>query len=258
MRYRIFTLLSVLVFAGSVYLMCTKLTALLDTGTCASGGPYQISRPCPEGTDTDAYLLMASAFGLFGAVALLGARGPRPGGGGLGFGSMVMIGWGLFFTIVGAVSLIHALTSDVIGEDGKLGGIIVGATFLVMGVPALLFAPKLILDARRTSRGIQSAETVYASDEPGGAGWLSTLRTSSKLMKDLSRQVNTGGSVGSSDSVGSTGSSSYGFGSGAGSGSAGGSADDSITKLERLQKLRESGALSQSEFEAEKARILGR
>ncbi|MFN8151564.1 MAG: SHOCT domain-containing protein [Solirubrobacterales bacterium] len=254
MRYYVLTSLAVVVFAGCVYLLCDKLTYFLDVGTCASGNtPYVPRRECPDGTAGDFFLMMGSVIGLFLAMGILGARGPRPGGGGIGFGSMVVIGWGLFFSIVGAVSLTHALTSDVIGEDGKLGGIIVGATFLVMGVPALLFTPKLILDARRTSRGIQSAETVYASDEPGGQGWLSTLRTSSKLMKDLSRQVSTGGSVGSSDSVGSTGSSSYGFGGS----SAGSSADDSITKLERLQKLRESGALSESEFEREKARILG-
>lgn len=137
MRYRIFTLLAVLVFAGSLYLFCTKLTELLDTGTCASGNtPYEISRPCPEGTDTDAYLLMASIFGLFAAVGLAGLRGPRPGGGGFGFGAMMLTGWALFFTIGGGVSLYHSLTSDVIGEDGKLGGIIVGATFLFMGVPS--------------------------------------------------------------------------------------------------------------------------
>ena len=252
MRYRIFTLLAVLVFAGSLYLFCTKLTGLLDTGTCASGGPYEVSRPCPEGTETDALLLMASAVGLFAAIGLLGLRGRRPGGGGLGFGSMVMIGWALFFTITGEVSLVHSLTSDVIGDDGKLGGIIVGATFLLMGVPVLFFIPWMLVNSRRTAGGIQSPETVYAGGEPGGEGWLSTLRTGSKLMKDLSTQLNSSGSVGSSDSVGSTGSSSYGFES---SSSAG---DDSIAKLERLQRLRESGALSQTEFETEKARILGR
>lgn len=249
MRYRVLSALAVLVFAGSVYLFCDKIGILLDTGTCASGNtPYEIARECPEGTDSHGYLLMASVLGLFVAMGLAGARGRRPGGGGIGFGSMVMIGWALFFTIGGGYTLIHALTSDVIGEDGKLGGIIVGITFLVMGVPALIAVPWILSNARKTAGGIQSAETVYAGDEPGGTGWLSTLRTSSKLMKDLSTQINTGGSVGSSDSVGSTGSSGFGTSSDAGG--------DTIAKLERLQKLRESGALSESEFAAEKARIL--
>jgi hypothetical protein len=38
---------------------------------------------------------------------------------------------------------------------------------------------------------------------------------------------------------------------------AGGAADDRISQLERLAKLREQGALTESEFQAEKARVLG-
>jgi hypothetical protein len=40
------------------------------------------------------------------------------------------------------------------------------------------------------------------------------------------------------------------------SGSAGGE-DDRLAQLERLAKLKDSGALSEEEFEREKARILG-
>jgi hypothetical protein len=36
-----------------------------------------------------------------------------------------------------------------------------------------------------------------------------------------------------------------------------GGSDDSLAKIERLNKLRESGALTQSEFDAEKAKLLG-
>jgi hypothetical protein len=45
-------------------------------------------------------------------------------------------------------------------------------------------------------------------------------------------------------------------GSGSGAESSGNMVEDRITKLERLSKLRESGVLSEAEFEAEKARIL--
>lgn len=247
MRYRVLSLAAVLVFAGSVYLFCTKLTGLLDTGTCASGGPYEISRPCPEGTGTDAMLLMASVLGLFVAAGLAGLRGQRPGGGGFSFSSMMLAGWALFFTISGAVSLVHSLTSDVIGEDGKLGGVIVGATFLLMGVPVLLFLPWMIINGRK--RAGSSPETVYAGAEPGGQGWMSTLRTGSTLMRDLSAQMTSAGSVGSSDSVGSSGSSSFGSSGGDG---------DTLGQLERLQRLRQSGALTEAEFAAEKARILSK
>lgn len=245
MRYRVLSLAAVLVFAGSTYLFCTQLTGLLDTGTCASGGPYEISRPCPEGAGTDVLLLMASVLGLFVAVGLAGLRGRRPGGGGFGFSSMMLTGWALFFTISGAVSLVHSLTSEVIGEDGELGGIIVGATFLVMGVPVLLFLPWMIINGRKRASAV-GPETVYAGAGPGGQGWFSTLRTGSKLMGDLSTGMTSAGSVGSADSIGSTGSSSFGSG---GDG-------DTIGQLERLERLRKSGALTEAEFAAEKARIL--
>ncbi len=42
---------------------------------------------------------------------------------------------------------------------------------------------------------------------------------------------------------------------GGGAGAAGG--DDQVSQLERLAKLKESGALTDAEFEREKARILG-
>jgi putative oligomerization/nucleic acid binding protein len=242
LRYRVMTLLAVVVFVGSVYLFCANLTALLDTGTCASGGPYVSARPCPEGTGTSVLLLTGSIFGLFAAAGLAGLRGPRPGGGGFDFGAMMLAGWALFFSVTGAVALIHSLTSDVVGEDGKLGGIIVGATFLLMGLPVLLFTlPGTIRRAFRTARGTPSAETVYA-DNSGVAGWATTMRMGSQLMTDLSQAT---------ESRGATASSSWGTAS-----SGGGSGAETISQLERLQKLREAGALTEAEFAAEKQRIL--
>ncbi len=46
------------------------------------------------------------------------------------------------------------------------------------------------------------------------------------------------------------------WGSSGRGGSSGGGTGGQIAKLERLQKLRESGALTDSEFEREKAKIL--
>jgi hypothetical protein len=143
---------------------------------------------------------------------------------------MVLLGWVVFFTVSGAVALVHALTSDVIGDDGKLGGIIVGATFLLLGVPPLLFAlPSAIRDAFRSRDASATGPVTYA-DNAGVQGWASTMRLGSQLMRDAS-----------------SGSAALG---GAGSGG------DSIAQLERLQRLREQGALTESEFEEQKRRIL--
>jgi hypothetical protein len=221
-------------FLGAVALFNVELTKLLDIGTCGSGNtPYVIVRPCPEGTGTHALLLTGSIFaGLIGA-GIYAARGPGPRGGrGLGIGTGLTM-WAIFFTATGAVSLIHSLTSDVVGPDGKTGGIIVGVTFLLMGVPALLFAVWAAISSfgeRRSGAGaggqgaiLGSLPTRAASDAPG-SGWVTTSGSSAPAAAPAS-------------------------------GSARG-ADRTIERLERLQRLRDSGALTATEFELQKARIL--
>ncbi len=131
-------------FAGGVILFNLKLLELLETGTCASGNvPYEITRECPQGTGGDIALLSAAfPIGLVGC-ALFAFRGNPPWGersiktplGGFAYG---MFAWGIFFTATGAVALISSLTDESFGPDAELGGTIVGITFLVMGVPALV------------------------------------------------------------------------------------------------------------------------
>jgi hypothetical protein len=218
-RYWVCALLGIAIFVGCVVAFCGSLGDLLETGTCASGNtPYVISRPCPEGTGTDILLLIGSIFGLFVAMGVFALRGARPGGGKGPGGSPYVAGWGVFFTATGAVSLIQSLTSDTIPVDGKTGGIIVGATFLLMGLPALVYwVWSVFMDIG--GRG----------ESPGLGG--------------LAGQVGTVGTSGSFD----TGSSSS---------SAFTPAGDTIADLERLQRLRDSGALTQAEFEEQKARVL--
>ena len=139
--YLLKAVLGAALFVGAVVVFNVKLIALLETGTCASGNtPYEIARPCPEGTGTDMLLLVGSIFaGLVGA-GLFAARGRPPWRERSRDGavwSSGLLAWALFFSATGAVSLIHALSSETIGPDGELGGIIVGATFLLMGLPAL-------------------------------------------------------------------------------------------------------------------------
>lgn len=234
MRYRVLTVVALLGYVASTWLFCTKLTTLLDTGTCASGGPYVSARQCPEGTGTDVLLLIVSVLGFFVSTGIAGLRGRSPGGGGLGFGGLVLVGWSIFFTVSGAVALIHALTTDGISDGGKLGGIIVGATFLLLGVPVALFALPSALGAALRSRGRGPTGPVTYADNTGEAGWMSTMRAGSQL-------------GGGDESTRFASFSSSGAGAGAG---------DSIAQLERLQRLREQGALSEAEFQDQKRRIL--
>lgn len=181
------------------------LIELLEVGTCASGNtPFEISRPCPEGVGTDMLVLTASIFaGLIGA-AIFAFRGDPPWGrrsASVGFLGLGALAWGTFFTATGATMLFAALTNDTIGEDGELGGMIVGVTFLVMGAPVLVIA------LWNSIRGLASPRDESPAAADGGMSGL-------------------------------------------------GSMDGQIGKIERLQRLRESGAINDAEFEREKAKIL--
>jgi len=205
-RYWLCALLGVAIFAASIVAFCSSLGDLLETGTCASGNtPYVISRPCPAGTGTDILLLIGSIFGLFVAMGVFAFRGERPGGRGPG-GSPFVAGWAIFFTATGAYSLFHSLSSDSIPVDGKTGGIIVGATFLLMGLPVLIYwIWSVFMDLGGRDERPSTEFTSAASFSPVG---------------DFTP------------------------------------AGDTIADLERLQKLRDSGALTQAEFDAQKARVL--
>lgn len=228
MRYWTATILGVGLFAGSVVAFCVELTSLLDIGTCASGNqPFVVQRECPEGTATTGLLLVASIFGLFIAAGIVSARGRRPSSRMPG-AFLIVHGWAIFFSATGTVSLVHALTSDVIGPDGKTGGIIVGIIFLIMGLPALAFVlGDMIRDLRRDERP-------------------APLRTPGGLVgKAVARLVE------SSVVAGQT--SARGFGAAA----TPPAADATLDQLERLQRLRDLGTLSEAEFAAQKARIIG-
>jgi hypothetical protein len=211
--YLIKSIVGLALFLGAIVLFNVKLLQLLDIGTCASGNvPYEIAPgyECPEGTGTDILLVSASVFvGLIGAL-IFAFRGEPPWGGGkrrmgglFGFGTFA---WGLFFTGTGATMLIAALSDDSLGADSELGATIVGITFLVMGLPALLLA----LWGFVKSFGARKERPAPVAAGIGGAGGI------------VSRM----------------------------------SAGHAIGKLERLQKLRESGAINDREFEREKAKIL--
>lgn len=224
MRYWTLGVLGVSLFAASVVLFNLKLLALLDVGTCASGNqPFEISQPCPEGTEANGLLLVASIFGLFIAAGVFLARGAPPGGRRRGF-AWPLLAWGIFFGGTGAVALIHSLTSDAVGQGGELGGGIVGVTFLVMGLPVLLFV-------------ISGAVGNWRDRSESWSG------SSGSIPQPITVPEPPVGPLSSSfDRAGEQGAERF--------------SDDTISKLERLQRLRDAGALSPGEFEAEKARVL--
>lgn len=227
MGYLIKAGLGLVLFIGSIVVFNVKLIELMETGTCASGNtPFEIARPCPEGTGTDVMLVTVSVFtGLIGA-GIFAFRGDPPWGrrkrttGLLGLGSLA---WGIFFTSTAVAMLYTGFSNDTVGPDGELAGKIVGFTFLLMGLPVLLIA--LWNQVRSMGSGRDESPSAAA---PGAMG---ALGGGSGMLGKLS------GGLGQAQQV-----------------SAGGG--DAIGRIERLQKLRESGAITDAEFEKEKSKIL--
>jgi hypothetical protein len=237
--YLLKAIIGAALFIGGTVLFNVKLVELLETGTCASGNqPFEIRRECPEGTETVALLMVAGLFaGLIGAVAFL-LRGSPPWSSGRprllsGTFGWATFGWGLFFAGTGAATLIASKTSEAMPEDGELGGTIVGITFLVMGVPALLLA----LWGLVTNLADRDESPMAAASSTTGRGGLGGF--SGRSTSDLLR-----GPQGMTW-IGPPGSKPTASGSG-----------DTVSKLERLHQLRLSGALTEKEFEREKAKIL--
>jgi hypothetical protein len=248
MGYLIKAPVGLAMFLGGIALFNVKLVSLLQTGTCASGNtPYQISQPCPSGTGTDILLLMVGIFGGLIGAGIFAFRGDppwnkdRPINSASGF-SFGVFAWGLFFTATGATSLIASLTDQAVQDSsgGKLGGLIVGGTFLLMGVPALAISLwNLISGFGKRDERPATAGATPGFGGMGGGGVMS--RMSAGLNQARAAQQ-----FGSRLPWGSTGPAA----------SSGGGTGGQIAKLERLQKLRESGALTDSEFEREKAKVL--
>jgi hypothetical protein len=217
-------------FLGSVVLFNVKLLDLLQVGTCASGGPYVSARPCPPGTGTDMLLLMASIFGGLIGAWIFALRGKRPGGSGRGGGGFSdgLLAWSVYFVGTGGYALYSVLTDDSLESGATTGGLIVAGTFLLMGLPALVALIWLWVihrndepvDDRFSPSTPQSLVSQLAAARSAARGW-----APAPAPVQPAATPNAG--------------------------------PDPIAQLERLQRLRESGALTEAEFAAQKRRVLG-
>jgi hypothetical protein len=106
---------------GALVLACVEIAHLMDTGTCASGGPYVSANPCPAGTGTRILLLVAAIFVY--VVALL-------------FSGQGLFLYGLLFVALSAIFIRGALTDDGFAAVGW----VVGLVFAVMGIVPMFLA----------------------------------------------------------------------------------------------------------------------
>jgi hypothetical protein len=127
--------LGLLLGLGSLVAFDWALYEIVQTSTCASGGPYVSARPCPEGTGLRiAALSGAVPLGLIGC-GLLSAS--RRGNWRAAIG-VWLVAWALLFVSSAVVGLVAVYASDdTVVEGARLGVTIMAAVFIPMGLAPL-------------------------------------------------------------------------------------------------------------------------
>lgn len=223
--------------------MCLTLVflgmrAVMDVGgACADGGPYVSRQSCPDGA---ALAMFGGVFGLFAAAGLMIWFGSRLGG---RWVSLVFLGWPALFISLGFNFIQYGIDPPGAFAGLEWGFLVPGVMFWVMGGVPLLLAIAGWLAATRgrsssaasTMSRLQSSITLPANriefapnsfgvprpaptTEGRPASPPSTSQATSPPEEDIDEQL--------------------------------------VAQLERLSALHASGALSEDEFAAAKARIL--
>jgi hypothetical protein len=126
---------------GGLLAMAWAINLLLNTGTCGTGGPYEISRPCPPGSGAEGILIMGGFLAWFVGLFLSNNGFIRPGTG--------QILWCALFLGGGITILVKALTQPDLGDDSRLGAYIMAGVFIPIGLPVAIFP---FIAARRARR----------------------------------------------------------------------------------------------------------
>jgi hypothetical protein len=136
MRYWLLAVGGLLAVAASISATVAGLYGLLLIGSCASGGVYEIARPCPEGTGLRVALLVGGV--LVGLVSLLvfamrGYRGGEP-------ASIGRAAWVLGFGGLAVAFLYAGFGPDAVEDESgwKLFSALMGGFFVLMALPAAL------------------------------------------------------------------------------------------------------------------------
>lgn len=164
-----YTLVGVVLFAAGLTYVYLAMRSVMDIGgSCASGGPYEISRPCPDG----AGLMFLGIFGGLAGVGLVIA-GTFPGG-----PQLWTLAWPALFCSLGWNFLVYGVDPPPPNEGLVWGWLVCAVVFMLMGgiplIGVLIAAPQLLWgksDAPTTPR--QTVATVRRSVRPstrkGGA-----------------------------------------------------------------------------------------
>jgi hypothetical protein len=227
-RYFACTLIGLALTVASCVAIAYSVYQLLQIGTCASGGPYQVARECPGGTERLGLAIPVAVMTMLIGLGLYAARGrapgsdrdPRPGMG------LVILWCGLFFGIAFA-SFWGVWGPDASpGPGGKLGGLIIGFLFVPMGIGGAL---------------------MFWFMGPSTAGGLKSVGVGAGDLWKMTRAAGSGEVGRMMDAT---------IGTPAPGAAAGGG--DAVSKIERADRLRREGTITDAEFERLKREALNR
>jgi hypothetical protein len=211
-------------FVFCLTLLYRSMGAVMDVGgSCASGGPYAISRPCPDGV---AWVVPVSIFGMIISVgiSLLGSfseGGPRPNA----------FAWSALFLALGWNFLHYGF--DPPGGGTSAGWLVCGFVFVAMGgVPLVLLLWKTA--ARRALWG-----PIEEKARPPAPRRAYVPATSAAGGLVLAPPVPAVAAAPATTTPPPTP-----------------AGPDVVDRLERLADLRERGLLDEQEYERVKAKIL--
>jgi hypothetical protein len=224
-------IIALVVGLAGIGLAAFGFNTVLEIGTCASGGPYVTARPCPDNASSAFWMAFGGAL-LWVVGMIVSLRIFVPGAG--------QILWVVGFAGGGAATIIKVQTDPTIGGDAKLGGTIMGVTFLANGLVVAIIG--MVQLALRRTRG-QGQRDRDRSRQTEAA---ETRHTRSTL-KDLNNLRSTGALTRGEftllrAALDNTGPAESGV--------------DRIERIRRIAQRRDSGALSTREFERQKRGIL--
>lgn len=226
MRYLLRTVIGLGLMVAAITAISYAVFQLLQIGTCASGGLYVSARQCPPGIERIMLAIFPAVLLMLLGGFLYGTRGPAPGSARPPRASALLIGWsGLFLGIAFACFWGVWGPDANPGPGGDTGGLIVGFIFVPMGLGGLV----ALVASMRDARPSPSSPMARALGTDGAT----VVRSGPTPIQG--RAIPTAGAVRPAASTGG---------------------GDKIASLERLDKLRHDGAISQAEFERLKQEIV--
>jgi hypothetical protein len=199
---------------------------LLQVGTCASGGPYEVARECPAGTERLVVAFFPGTIIMLVAAFAYARRGTPPGASRPGDGgtALLVIWCGLFLGIAFACFWAVWGPGANPGPGGKLGGLIVGFLFVPMGLLPLI-AWLMSKPWRAQERELPGGLRIGTSGDA-----MAAMRAMGATITRRERRPPAAAAPRPSG--------------------------DKLERLERLDRLRRDGAITQAEFERLKQEIV--